>query len=420
MRQSAVDTVRAQAAQLLKTNLSSGTDKATGVQYRYLRPSPRAYRAQWFWDSCFHAIAFAHIDPDHSLAELRTLLAAQEDDGFIGHMTFWNSHALRIPNVWGWVQSGPGGRMRHTGLIQPPVLAQAVERVAEVLEDPTAAHEFMGPLDRYHNWLATNRAPGDDGLLIIVSPYESGMDQSPAHDEPLGVTPGSGRWKLWTRDRWLDVRSALAGHDSAKLIRSGRFVVKDAVVNALYADSLATMARLHRAQASGRIADAYAERARVVTASMSEKLWERGRGAFFNIYGPSDRRTTPLTVGGLVPLLLEGLTDEQADAIVERHLRNDEEYALPYPVPSVAATEPSFEPRGGAIWHGPTWVNTNWLLWRGLRRHGFDELAATLAARTVDMVAASGMREYYHPYTGQGMGAPSYGWSALALDMATA
>jgi glycogen debranching enzyme len=62
-------------------------------------------------------------------------------------------------------------------------------------------------------------------------------------------------------------------------------------------------------------------------------------------------------------------------------------------------------------------VNTNWMIWRGLRRHGYDDLAATLAGRTVDMVVKSGMREFYNPLNGDGLGATSFGWSALALDM---
>jgi hypothetical protein len=33
-------------------------------------------------------------------------------------------------------------------------------------------------------------------------------------------------------------------------------------------------------------------------------------------------------------------------------------------------------------------------------------------------VDASGMREYYNPYTGAGMGAHSFAWSTLALELA--
>jgi hypothetical protein len=61
-----------------------------GVPFAYTRPSPERYRWQWYWDSCFAAIAWRHFDPARSRAELETLLAAARPDGFIGHTIFWD------------------------------------------------------------------------------------------------------------------------------------------------------------------------------------------------------------------------------------------------------------------------------------------------------------------------------------------
>ena len=106
--------------------------------------------------------------------------------------------------------------------------------------------------------------------------------------------------------------------------------------------------------------------------------------------------------------------------LVEEHLLNEREFWTPYPVPSVAATEPSFDPlhRTGVPWRGPTWVNVNWYLYWGLRAHGYAAVARELATRTVAMVARGGVREFYHPYTGEGQGATEFGWSTLVLDLA--
>ena len=400
-------------------NLKTGIDRSTGFRYRFLCPSKDEYRWQWFWDSCFHAIATAHVDPELATDELRALLARQDDDGFIGHINYWGSRRPTLHDAWISLQSNNPLFPKHSAMIQPPMLAQAVERVWELTGDAAMPLPFMEPLDRYHNWLATNRASGEDSLLAIVSPYEAGTDQSPAYDSTMGVkSPRPNRWGMGGRDRYLDVRNALLGHDSARLLAKGRFHVKDPLVNALYADSLATMARLHRAQGSVMVAGAYAEQAQRVTDSIVANLYAREHGAFFALSGHEERRTEPLVVNGLVPLLLKGLPADVASEVVERTLHDAGRFWLRYPVPSVAATEPSFDPRGhGLIWRGPTWVNTNWMIWRGLRRHGYDDLAATLAGRTVDMVVKSGMREFYNPLNGDGLGATSFGWSALALDM---
>jgi glycogen debranching enzyme len=75
---------------------------------------------------------------------------------------------------------------------------------------------------------------------------------------------------------------------------------------------------------------------------------------------------------------------------------------------------PTFERR--RYWHGPVWVNLNWLLARGPRTHGLD--AAALEATTLRLVEAGGMREYFDPLTGEGRGADDFSWTAaLALDL---
>jgi len=39
------------------------------------------------------------------------------------------------------------------------------------------------------------------------------------------------------------------------------------------------------------------------------------------------------------------------------------------------------------------------------------------ARRSRDLVLESGFREFYHPLTGEGYGARSFGWSTLVVDM---
>jgi glycogen debranching enzyme len=107
---------------------------------------------------------------------------------------------------------------------------------------------------------------------------------------------------------------------------------------------------------------------------------------------------------------------------VEEHLLNPRSFWLPFPPPSVAADDPRFtrEDRWLGIlrryWRGPTWMNAAWLLWLGLVRLGYREAAAEMARRLTAAVAAAGLREYYDPYTGRGMGARDFSWSALLLE----
>jgi glycogen debranching enzyme len=70
-------------------------------------------------------------------------------------------------------------------------------------------------------------------------------------------------------------------------------------------------------------------------------------------------------------------------------------------------------------WRGPTWINAAWLLWLGLARLGYDEQAEAMAESLAPVMLANGLREYYDPYTGRGMGATEFAWSALIMELVT-
>jgi glycogen debranching enzyme len=86
----------------------------------------------------------------------------------------------------------------------------------------------------------------------------------------------------------------------------------------------------------------------------------------------------------------------------------------------VAMNHPTYRPDtvgGNLVWRGPTWINSNWYIARGLMRHGRLDLARHIASRSVDLMRLSGIREYYNPTTGQGRGAPDFSWSTILYDL---
>jgi glycogen debranching enzyme len=88
----------------------------------------------------------------------------------------------------------------------------------------------------------------------------------------------------------------------------------------------------------------------------------------------------------------------------------------------VSAQEPSFEPNRGPglklrYWRGPTWVNAAWMLWLGLKRLGYEAEAEHMASRLGELVLREGLREYYDPNTGEGLGATDFAWTSLIMEM---
>ena len=66
---------------------------------------------------------------------------------------------------------------------------------------------------------------------------------------------------------------------------------------------------------------------------------------------------------------------------------------------------------------GPVWINTNWLLWNGLRQHGQHAEADEILLSSLRLVDRSGFHEYFDPFGGEAFGTDGFGWTAaLTLD----
>jgi glycogen debranching enzyme len=404
-----------EARLVLERNRRRGISGWAGRAYDFVCPSPTHYPFQWLWDSCFHAIALCHVDPLLAQQELRGVLAAAQPDGFIPHMTLWerdgHEAALAEYNI------RYGGRY-WTATTQPPVLASAIERVFQATGDRQFLREVLPPTVAFYAWLARERDPDQDGLISILQPDESGLDACPKYDGLLDM-PTLDPYGLRTAMHRLFAAYEPLTSDADRLAL-GLFDVEDVLVNTIYADALAALSRLVAAEGGQpALAAELARRSGSVLDALVGHAWDADAGAFWDLAGPGQRPLRVLTVTSLLPLLLGDLPRPIADTLVERHLTDPREFWLPWPVPSVAATEPTFDPdfSTGIIWRGPSWVNTNWFLVQGLRRHGYVDLASELAERTLALVAQGGVRELFNPLTGAGYGATSFGWTTLVLDL---
>jgi glycogen debranching enzyme len=408
------------ALKVLCHNRRRARHPGDGRVLRYTCPSPGHYPFQWFWDSCFHAVVLAHLEPEAAREELELLVAQQSPSGFLPHINFWDRRRLASPGLfWAFAQSAELRFPRRSALIQPPVLAAAVESYHATTGDLDLVRRLLPPLDRYYAYLLRERCPGNVPLLAIVAPWESGMDHRPSYDEALGLRYPASPRELVTRPRFIDLANRTNGYRPATLYRRGRFIVQDVMMSAVLADGLRTLGRLH--ERTGATDADWTTRADSVERAIHDHL--RGPDGFF--YDRDLRRGVLLrarTIAGLMPLLCESLTDADLVPLLAA-LDDPEQFAAPFSVPSVSVSEPSFVPgeltwgAGIMLWRGPTWINTNWLLWRALRRRGDHERAGRLAAAGAALVQRSGFREYYQPFTGAGLGAHSFGWSTLVVDM---
>jgi hypothetical protein len=401
-------------------------------------PSRRLYPHQWSWDSAFIAIGWAHAAPGRGRRELESLLAAQWADGRVPQIVFNPTVARDAyfpgPDFWR-SRDVPGAPQRETsGIVQPPVHAVAaleVHRAAPLLGRGFLRRVYPG-LKAQHDYLLRHRSDGD-GLVTIVHPWESGQDNSPAWDAELArvsadvdVLAGHRRRDLDHVDaaerptaadyaRYIAIVDTYRGHGYRDEPGAHLFVAVDPLFNALLAWSEEALAEI--ADIVGAPSEPHRIRAAAIRDALLARCYDPVAGHFFAL----DRHGEHVPehcVGGLAPLVLDLPTDV-VDALVAG--MTGPRFALNnrVPLPSYDLTGPAFDTT--RYWRGPAWINTSWLVLRGLERHHRHAEAATLRMALLKAVRQEGFREYFDPRTGAGRGVSDFSWSAaLTLDLLAA
>jgi hypothetical protein len=391
LEQATITGIRSLCERTLTDNWVEGVRLPERISFGYTRPSPTHYPWQWYWDSCFAAIVWRRFDQARARRELETLLAAQRDDGFIGHTIFWSGPPKDLRR---FTYNVTAGNALSTATIQPPALAWAW-RIA--VGDPA----LEPGIARHHEWLAAERDLDGDGLIWILQPDESGLDSSPQFD-PIWGRRAHGRPGFV----WMVHRYRRLDYDLRRIHAAGGTVCCEVMTNVLYG-----LSRLALGLPS-------------LTPTIVERLYDESTGLFSPLARPEPERRPATTWAALSPLALPDLPEEIGRRLVEEHLLDPARFWPAVPPPSVSISDPAFSlndrllPGIRRYWRGPTWINSAWLLWLGLVRLGYDDPARQLAHRVGGAVLANGLHEYYDCYTGRGMGAPAFAWSALALELA--
>jgi glycogen debranching enzyme len=299
--------------------------------------------------------------------------------------------------------------------MQPPIIAYAVERVYRATGDETFKEMALPILTGFYRWLRENRDPDGDGLLAVIQPEEAGTDCSPKYDDILGLEELSNQGFIAALRKVYAAYEPMRGDDRA-ILAADIFHVEDVLVNSIYAFGLRSLVRLLGDAPEAREFSREADR---TLEALLAKCWDEEAGAFFDLSGVAENPVKEVTISSLMPLILADLPRPVVERLVNRWVTSTDDFWLPYPLPSVPASDPKFMPGNprGFIWRGPSWINTNWFLSHALRGHGYGELADVIVAKSHECIEKSGFREYYHPYTAEGLGASDFGWSTLILDL---
>ncbi|CAG7641885.1 hypothetical protein PAESOLCIP111_04280 [Paenibacillus solanacearum] len=300
-------------------------------------PDRVPHKHMWLWDTVFHSIAMNRLSPQISADCLMTMLEAQTEDGMLPHQV----------SVTG----------KASGITQPPIMAWGVWENYRHHGDRAWLAETLPRLEAYLLWNRRHRDTNGNELLewdikgdVLCRSGESGMDNSSRFDEA----------------------------DKQDAVDFNVFMARD----------LGYVARICRELGDDERAVNWEQLAKRTTELIVQTMWDAEDEFFYDVR-MDGRFSKVKSVSGFLPLLLDGLSEEQVDGLI-RMMKDERHFMTRYPLPSIAVSEPSWSTD---MWRGPVWINMNYLVILGLRAHNRPEEARWLQERTIELV-----NRYYEAY----------------------
>lgn len=379
--------------------------------YRYTAPSldtgdfgRKDYDNQFMWDSCFHAIAWRWVDPAMAQDELLSLVSRQvtegPDTGMIPHCNYWHGGG-----TWLWSQDD------RSAITQPPLVAVAANLVFERSHDQDFLETIYERNYAYHDWFDARRDIDGDGLVTLIHPWEADGDALPRWDRAMKIESFS---HVAGREARLKLAHVVTEHggNAAALTEAGGFSVKTIDFNAIRAADMEAMAKIATTLGKNDDVEMWNQRVERIRDGFQVKMMFGDQP--YDLEGPDERAIRQDSAGQFITLFGGLPTPEQAHKLVVQ--LQESRFWTPFPVTTTPTDDETFAP--DVYWRGNVWPCTNWLVYKGLRRYGYNTLAEELVHRSLALLEQSGFWEYYHPITGHGLGGKQFSWAAVMVDMA--
>jgi len=362
---------------------------------RWIFPAPDGTPDHWTvfgWDSYFNALELAVESPELAGAAIRAGLATQYPTGC-------------IPN-WRGRFGGTPDRS------QPPVGAFALSKIHARYGNETLIEESLPALEGWHRFWQTpkrghpRRDGNADGLFEWGSDAE---DISPT--PPPWEIDASGR----QRAAWESGQDDLPNWQEATWVEETETLDLACVdLNSYLAMDMEALAYLNRILGRGVKARGYEAAWTRLRDRMNETLWNPERGLYLDRKWNGDW-SPRVAASNFLPLAAGVPEPDQARRMLET-LTDPGWFWGDYVLPTISRNDSLFPEQ--QYWRGTIWPPMNYLVYQGLKRYAFDEVAGELARRSVALFLRSWReyqlcRENYDSRTGEGGGQRYQSWGPL-------
>ena len=328
----------------------------------------------WAWDCWRFSAAMAHFFPSLAKDYIRVMFDYQQSDGMVIDCIYTDPKENNARDS------------------KPPLACWAVDEIWKATADTAFVREMYPKLLAYYKWWYKKRDHDGNGICefgstdgtLEAAAWESGMDNAIRFDGARMLKNGENAWSI--NQESVDLNGYLA-YEYTILKKFSKILNE----------------KFDEPDMRSRIADYF---------------FDTKNGYFF------DRRLTDGSFvrepgcEGYLPFWTKIATLEQWK-IAKKILEDKTKFSTYIPFPTIAADNPKYDPNG--YWRGPIWLDQTYYAIEGFRNYG-EHAKADLYTRQVfdrleGLTADAPIYENYDTFTGKGLQASHFSWSAAHLLM---
>jgi len=279
------------------------------------------------WDTCFMMFFGVYGGNDFpAMYSVDNFYKKQRENGYI----------CRVQSETSGKDYDPTPTDPH---VNPPLFAWVEHNYYMKTGDQSRLLPAIYHNHKYFQWLKSNcRTP--EGYYY-TSNLGSGMDNSPREGQAYG---------------WIDITSQMA----------------------LFAGY---MEKLCAISGNTKLAKQYKDEYDGLKKLVNGKMWDAKDGIYYDVKknGTLHKKKT---IASFWPMLASLASPEQV-ALLVGHLKNTNEFYRPHLFPTLAKSEPEYDPKGH-YWLGAVWAPTTFMTIKGLEQNGQDDFAYEAALNHID------------------------------------
>lgn len=261
-----------------------------------------------------------------------------------------------------------------------PIAATALE-TAELTGNEAFLARAYEACSRWDEWLARNRNTRGTGLCELFCQFDSGHDGSPRH---AGLP-----WEC-------------PDHNPAKCPEAGKLPYLAPDLSASVYGGRVALATMAEKLGKSAEASQWRDKAERTRALILTYCYDAEDECFYDV--DADGKFVRVRGDVLTRVFGEHVVDQKLfDRIYERHIKNPEAFWTPYPLPSIAADDPTFvKPIPQNCWGGASQALTALRTPRWFEHYGKSEDHRHLMTRWVDaIVACPHFMQQIDPWSGE-------------------